>query len=184
MKRFFSLSLALLAFAPTLVFAHAGHEHALNGFIDGLLHPLTGLDHLAMLLGLGALGAWQSRPQRIQLYVGSLGILFAGALLGLISGFETGIEMMILASIFFIALAIFFSLRGLLPLLAAIVLVMFHGWAHGLEMPVGAIFSFMPGMLIMAAVLMGVGYLLGRKVEPKQLGVVSAAAAGLIAWFG
>ncbi|KDE40205.1 HupE-UreJ family metal transporter [Nitrincola lacisaponensis] len=175
--------LALLFCSPLLL-AHPGHDPIQSNFISGLLHPLTGLDHLAMLLGIGALGAWQTAKQRSQLYTGTLGILFAGAILGLLTGFESGIEVMILASMFLIAVALFFSARGLLPMLAALALVMFHGWAHGLEMPGGGVFTFMPGMLIMASVIMTAGYALGKTFQPKWLGAGSGAAALLITLLG
>lgn len=173
--------LALSLFSPAL-WAHSGHDH--SHFISGLLHPLTGLDHLAMLLGIGALGAWQAKQQRTQLYIGSLGILFAGALLGMMSGFAMGIEAMILASLFLIAVALFFAVRGLLPMIAALALVMFHGWAHGLEMPAAGIMTFMPGMLMMAALIMATGFALGKTVQPKWLGAGSGVAALLITLMG
>ncbi len=176
-------TIALMVFSP-LLWAHPGHSHDHSGFLYGLLHPLTGLDHLAMLLGIGALGAWQSTKQRTQLYIGTLGIMFAGAVMGLITGFGTGVEAMILASMFLIAVALFFSLKGLLPMLAALLLVMFHGWAHGLEMPAGGVFTFMPGMLIMAALIMATGYALGKTFQPKWLGAGSGVAALLITLLG
>jgi len=170
----------------SMALAHPGHgaDHSHSSFLYGLLHPLTGLDHLAMLLGIGALGAWQSTKQRIQLYTGTLGIMFAGAVMGLITGFASGIEAMILASMFLIAVGLFFSLRGLLPMLAALVLVMFHGWAHGLEMPAGGVLTFMPGMLMMAALIMAAGYALGKTFQPKWLGIGSGVAAVLISVLG
>ncbi|WP_052063698.1 HupE/UreJ family protein [Nitrincola sp. A-D6] len=149
----FAITAALMLVSPMLL-AHSGHDHSQSSFISGLLHPLTGLDHLAMLLGVGALGAWQTAKQRIQLYTGTLGILFAGAVIGLLTQVGTGIETLIIASMFIIAVALFFAARGLLPMIAALALVMFHGWAHGLEMPAGGVFTFMPGMLIMAALIM------------------------------
>ncbi|GAB2600912.1 MULTISPECIES: HupE/UreJ family protein [Nitrincola] len=175
--------LGLMLMSP-LVLAHPGHEHASHAFTSGLLHPLTGLDHLVMLLGIGMLGAWQSRKGRTQLYIGTLGILFAGAVLGLITQISAGIEMVILASMFLIAAALFFSAKGWLPMIASLVLVMFHGWAHGLEMPAEGVFSFMPGMLIMASFIMATGFALGKTFQPKWLGAGSAAAAALIAVLG
>ncbi len=179
----FITGLGLLLISP-LLWAHPGHSHDHSSFVYGLMHPLTGLDHLAMLLGIGALGAWQATKQRIQLYVGTLGIMFAGAIMGLITGFETGVEAIILASMFLIAVGLFFSLRGLLPMLAALVLVMFHGWAHGLEMPAGGVMTFMPGMLVMASLIMAAGYALGKTFQPKWLGAGSGVAALLITLLG
>lgn len=58
-----------LAFALLLIavpaFAHPGHDS--NPLQDGLLHPLTGLDHLLMLLGTGVLAALTGRTLALPL---------------------------------------------------------------------------------------------------------------------
>lgn len=56
MKKTFAVFLLMLALPA---FAHPGHDS--NPLQDGLLHPLTGLDHLLMLLGTGALAALTGR---------------------------------------------------------------------------------------------------------------------------
>lgn len=56
MKKTFALFLLMLALPA---FAHPGHDA--NPLQDGLLHPLTGLDHLLMLLGTGVLAALTRR---------------------------------------------------------------------------------------------------------------------------
>jgi urease accessory protein len=57
MKKTFALFLLMLALPA---FAHPGHDS--NPLQDGLLHPLTGLDHLLMLLGTGVLAALTGAP--------------------------------------------------------------------------------------------------------------------------
>ena len=46
-----------LTFVPTTAFAHAGHGHA-HGFIHGFAHPLSGLDHVLVMIAIGIV-AWQ-----------------------------------------------------------------------------------------------------------------------------
>ena len=41
-----------LTFVPTTAFAHAGHGHA-HGFIHGFAHPLSGLDHVLVMIAIG-----------------------------------------------------------------------------------------------------------------------------------
>jgi urease accessory protein len=46
-----------LTFVPTAAFAHAGHGHA-HGFIHGFAHPLSGLDHVLVMIAIGIV-AWK-----------------------------------------------------------------------------------------------------------------------------
>ncbi len=165
----------LLTVASPLALAHTGHD--LGGFAAGMLHPLTGLDHLAMLLGVGALGAWQVRRQRFEMYALALLALCAGALLGLVTGWSGGIELMIGLSLFVVAGGLWFARSRAVAMIASVVLVLFHGWAHGLEVAPTQMAFFLPGMLLGACALLGAGFGLGRLVAPKQLGAGSALAA-------
>ncbi len=65
------LGRAALLLLPALALAHpgAGMSHAHDAFLTGLLHPLTGIDHLAAMLALGsgarwpcARSGWRPRP--------------------------------------------------------------------------------------------------------------------------
>lgn len=171
----------LLTLASPLALAHTGSDMA--GFAAGFLHPLTGLDHLAMLLGVGALGASQALRARAGIYSTALIALFGGALLGLATGWAYGIELMIGLSLFVVAAGLWFGRGKVLALMASVVLVLFHGWAHGLEVAPAQMALFLPGMLLMACGLLGAGYGLGRFMAPKALGASSALTAIALALF-
>lgn len=80
-------SATLLTLLPLAAQAHPGHElHA--SFAAGLMHPLTGLDHLAVLLCLGVLAA--GRGIRLALGTGALLVVCAG--FTLLHGLEQGEE--------------------------------------------------------------------------------------------
>ncbi|MBM5815898.1 MAG: hypothetical protein FJ083_04720 [Cyanobacteria bacterium K_Offshore_surface_m2_239] len=81
MKRFTPALIALAAGAATLLSGQpaAAHGQAAGGWAGGLIHPLLGLDHLLMLLAVGAAAALLS--SRLLLWAG-VGALF-GALAGL-----------------------------------------------------------------------------------------------------
>lgn len=183
MKLIKTMTLTLALLSSPLALAHAG-VHLSHGFVEGLLHPLTGLDHLLMLLGVGAMGAWMVAEKRLALYAGAITSLLGGALLGLATGWGTGVEEMILLSLFVMAACLFFKRSNPVAMVAALMLVLFHGWAHGIEMPAGEVAVFLPGMLLMAAILMSFGFLLGSHIRPKWLGVGSGVAAALIAALG
>ncbi|WP_458526825.1 HupE/UreJ family protein, partial [Onishia taeanensis] len=62
-SRLTALSLAPLALAAAgAASAHAGHEAGTGGMMAGLLHPLTGLDHLLALIAIGLWSVRQARP--------------------------------------------------------------------------------------------------------------------------
>jgi urease accessory protein len=171
----------LVALTSPLALAHTGHEMA--GFAAGMLHPLTGLDHLAMLLGVGALGAGQALRARAGIYAAALVALFGGALMGLATGWAGGIEQMIGLSLFVVAAGLWFGRGKALALVASVVLVLFHGWAHGLEVAPAQVAAFLPGMLLSACALLGTGFGLGRLMAPKSLGACGGLAAVVLALF-
>ncbi|MCP8687102.1 HupE/UreJ family protein [Marinobacterium sedimentorum] len=173
---------SLLAVASPLTLAHTGQD--LGGFAAGMLHPLTGLDHLAMLLGVGALGAGQTLKARTGIYAAALVALFGGALLGLTTGWAGGIELMIGLSLFVVAAGLWFGRGKAMAMMASVVLVLFHGWAHGLEVAPAQVAFFLPGMLLTACALLGAGFALGRQLAPRQLGASSALAAVALALLG
>ena len=128
-----------LMLTATAASAHAGHD-AGSGFTSGLLHPMLGLDHL---LAMAAIGFWSVRQSNIMknatpLFVVGGMILGAGLAWGGLSlpGVETGITFSVLvAGILIAALARMPTAVGG-SLVGAFML--FHGFAHGTEMPAGA----------------------------------------------
>nr|MBF0683179.1 HupE/UreJ family protein [Pseudomonas sp.] len=137
------VALVALMAAPAAVMAHPGHEHAVNGtaasFASGLLHPPGGLDHLFAMVVLGVWSAMTAR--RVWLAPLSFAaVLLLGALLGLGGIMLPAIEPMIAASL--LVLGLMTALRARLPEAAgaavAAVFALFHGAAHGGELPLGA----------------------------------------------
>lgn len=128
-----------IALIPSLAAAHPGaHFHV--DMADGFAHPLGGLDHLLAMLGVGLL-AWRLGGRAIWAVPAAFVALMAvGGLVGFagfeLPFFETGIALSLVA--FGAAIA----LRQKLPTAAAAALVgffaMFHGYAHGTELPAAA----------------------------------------------
>ena len=175
----------------TYAAAHPGHEVDAHGisFMDGLLHPLTGLDHLAAMLAVGlwsALSATSAR--RIWLApVAFAGMLLVGALLGL-NGLELpAVEPMIAASLLVMGLLV--ATRAQLPLAVTAgvvgVFAVFHGIAHGTELAGGGNgFAPLLGMLVatIALHLAGVGLGLALRSHsvwwPRVVGGLTALLGG------
>ena len=175
----------------TYAAAHPGHEVDAHGisFMDGLLHPLTGLDHLAAMLAVGlwsALSATSAR--RIWLApVAFAGMLLVGALLGLNGLALPAVEPMIAASLLVMGLLV--ATRAKLPLAVTAgvvgVFAVFHGIAHGTELAGGGNgFAPLLGMLVatIALHLAGVGLGLALRSHsvwwPRVVGGLTALLGG------
>ena len=128
-------SLAALA-APA--FAHVQTGQA-TGFLSGLLHPVSGLDHVLAMVAVGLWGAQLGVPAIWLLPVTFPIVMALGGFLGLLGVPLPGVEVGIAASAILLGAAVMTERR--LPLYAAAALVgffaVFHGHAHGTELPPG-----------------------------------------------
>ena len=152
-----------LMVTATAASAHAGHD-AGTGFTSGLLHPMLGLDHL---LAMAAIGFWSVRQsntmkQITPLFVIGGMILGAGLAWGGLSlpGVETGITFSVLVA------GILIATLAKMPTAVGGGLVgafmMFHGFAHGTEMPAGAtLVAYLAGFSIATLAITLVGRGLG-----------------------
>ena len=171
MKRFMTLALAL---APTVALAHPGHA---SGGFDGMLHPLTGADHLLAMLGVGLWAAQQGRNRAVLplTFLTAMAAGFAAASLG-VTG--PGIEPVILASVILLGAATAMTLRArlavALPLVALFDLA--HGAAHGTA---GTGPTFALGMIATTAALHGAGAAFGLTLNRRAMRL--AGGASLIA---
>ena len=193
-KFIFSKKIISLAALSTTVFsgsalAHTGTDTLMaSTFANGLLHPLTGLDHLLMLLGVGFLAA-QMKGKQVSVILGALVTMLIGTGFGALTGLMTGMESLILASVFIVAAAVWKQSQQVaanINLLssAAVVMVLFHGWAHGVEAPAAQLVQFVPGMLISAAALLTLGAVIGRQVSAKWLSPSLGFSGVLVALLG
>jgi urease accessory protein len=134
-SRLFPL-LALLLL-PTLAQAHPGIPGHTHGLANGLMHPLTGLDHICAMV---AVGLWAAqRGGRALWLVPSVfvSVMALGGVLGMAAVPIPFVEPGIAASV--LVLGVLIAAAARLPLLASALLVgvfaVFHGYAHGAEMP-------------------------------------------------
>lgn len=156
-----------LGCAP-VVLAHTGrpgHLHA--GFVDGALHPLTGIDHLVAML---AVGAWSALAVR-QVWAAPLAfvaLLACGAVSGAAGLQVGGVEPMIAASL--LALGLLIATLRRVPAAAAAAIAggfaFFHGAAHGVE--IGGALPMLAGLVVTTAALHGAGIAIGRIVLERH----------------
>ncbi|MGF1731071.1 HupE/UreJ family protein [Photobacterium kasasachensis] len=183
---------AALLLASGSAMAHSGHGPLESGlfssFFSGVTHPITGLDHLVMLVGVGLIAAqYKQRNQQARIMLAALFSMLLGLGFGALSGFATGIEAMILASVFVASVAVYSRQRAgsngwsVVLSVLAVVAVMFHGWAHGLEASASGLAAFAPGMLVGAGLLAMSGYKLGQYLNPKWQSALLAMSGTLLA---
>jgi urease accessory protein len=131
--------LALALVMPAAALAHTRGGEAL-GFASGLRHPVSGLDHVVAMIAVGLWGAQLGEPAVWLLPVTFPMVMAFGGMLGLIGIALPGIEVGIAASAIVLGFAVFREARPSLWVAALVVGVfaIFHGNAHGTELPAGA----------------------------------------------
>jgi urease accessory protein len=129
-------SALLLACGPVLAHAQEGQA---AGFVTGLLHPISGLDHVVAMIAVGLWGAQLGRPAIWVLPVTFPLVMAMGGFLGLIGVPLPATELGIAVSALALGLAVAAAWRPPLGVAAVMVgfFAIFHGYAHGTELPVG-----------------------------------------------
>lgn len=184
------LALALLGIS-TSAGAHPGdllHQLGDHAFSQGLLHPLTGLDHLLAMLAVGVWAALAHASVRRALWAPAsfVALLLAGTLLGIAGLRLPLVEPLIMASLLVLGLLV--ATRWPLPAWAGSGLVgffaLFHGLAHGSELPGGAetAWAFVAGFTLMTALLHATGLALGFQLKRRTRWVAHVAGAGVFAY--
>lgn len=184
--RLFALLLGMVAIsaAATPALAHTGS--VAGGFIGGFAHPMLGLDHLAAMVAVGLWGAFLGPPAIFILPVVFPLVMAVGGVLGILGVPLPAVEILIAGSA--VVLGAMVALAARPPLWIAAMLVgtfaIFHGHAHGAELPPGvdavaysAGFVIATGLLHLAGIVFG---LLARwpsgRIAVRAVGAAIAVA--------
>jgi urease accessory protein len=119
-------------------FAHVTKGEA-GGFVTGFRHPLSGMDHVLAMVAVGLWGAQLGAPAVWLLPVAFPMVMAFGGMLGLLGVPLPGIEYGIALSAILLGAAVMFEVRPPLALAAVLIafFAIFHGHAHGTELPPG-----------------------------------------------
>jgi urease accessory protein len=172
------LSSMTLGFLPALAFAHPGHPTTDAAFMEGLLHPLTGFDHLFAIVAVGLLAARQGDRSKWLIPITFASLMLVGALASLIPHRFGGAELIIDISVITLVLAVVLSWRATTIVSnrwSTAVLSLFalaHGYAHGAEASQGINAYYLAGMILATLLLC----LIGVAIH-KLFAVISNAAA-------
>ncbi|CAO3432601.1 HupE/UreJ family protein [Azospirillum endophyticum] len=154
---------AAIALVATPALAHPGHL-AGAGFLDGVAHPLGGLDHLIAMVTVGVYGVTIGGRAVLAVPGAFLAAMLAGGLFALTGGQLPLVEPAIYASTVVLALLCVMpvSRNGVTGMVFAAGFGLFHGFAHGAEMPVdAAALGYAAGFLASTAGLHAVGVAIG-----------------------
>jgi urease accessory protein len=179
----FIAGIALPLFLAPAAQAHVGN-HEIGGFVHGLQHPIGGLDHVLAMLAVGLWAAQLGGAALWSLPLAFVGVMVFGGILGMTGVTMPFVEQGILISDLVLGATVLFAAR--LPLAVSIsmvgVLAIFHGYAHGAEMPNGVSgLEYAAGFVCSTALLHFVG--LGSALLIKKLGqdrLVQVAGAGVL----
>ena len=181
-----ALAILLLLCMPAVAEAHP-ETGTIGGFVGGFLHPLTGLDHIVAMVAVGLWGAYLGAPAMWLLPVIFPVVMAFGGALGVLGAplpfTETGIAL----SGVLLGMAVLFAARP--PLWVAGTLVgifaIFHGHAHGAEMPHAAnALTYAVGFVLATGLLHLSGIALGLLTRWPWGQVVVRAGGGVIACIG
>jgi len=182
-----------LALASTPAAAHTGSMQ--GGFVGGLAHPLFGLDHIIAMVAVGLWGAFLGPPAIWLLPVVFPLVMAAGGVVGILGVPLPGTEIGIALSAVVLGLMVMLAARP--PLAVAAMLVgafaVFHGYAHGAELPPGAdavtyciAFVIATGLLHLAGVAFGLSarWPAGRFVVRAAGGAIALGGTAFLSLVG
>jgi urease accessory protein len=163
LPRMIFLILAAALLAPATVLAHNPGGVA-GGFASGFMHPMTGIDHILAMVAVGIWGAQLGAPAIWALPIAFPLVMSVGGAMGVRGVPLPGVEIGIAASALLLGLMIFSESRPSLVVAALLVgfFAVFHGYAHGTELPraanplaygVGCVFA--TGLLHVSGITMG-----------------------------
>ncbi len=150
------------------------------GFLTGLLHPISGLDHVLAMIAVGVWGAQLGAPAVWILPVTFPMVMAFGGTLGLMGVALPGVEVGIAISALALGVLVFAEARPPLAVAALVVgfFAIFHGHAHGTELPEGQSgLLYSVGFVVATGCLHAVGIALGL-IHRWSSGRVALRAGG------
>ena len=192
MMKISALARAAVTLMPGLALAQTGADGHTHGFMAGFLHPVGGLDHVLAMVLVGLL-AWQIGQRALWLVPAAfVAVMAAGGALGMAGIALPALEIGIALSVVVLGAMVAFGVRA--PVAVAMGLAglfaMFHGQAHGAEMPASAsALGYAAGFMLSTALLhaagVAAGFGMGRISAPTvRLAGAAASVAGVVLLVG
>jgi urease accessory protein len=159
--------LAAILLLPSLAHAHVGVGET-SGFLHGMGHPLSGLDHICAMVAVGLWAAQMGGRAIWAVPLTFVSVMALGGALGMLGVHVPFVETGIVISV--LALGVLIAASVHLPLAVSIIVVglfaIFHGHAHGAEMPeTSSGLAYAAGFIIATAFLHACGIGLGIAIQ-------------------
>lgn len=185
LKFFFSVALVAI-WASNPAYAHE-EISGYGGFLDGVMHPILGYDHLLAMLAVGIWGAQMGGSSVWTLPVTFPLIMAVGGFLGINGVPIPRVEPAIASSMVVLGLVILARWKA--PEWSALIIVgafaIFHGYAHGKELPEAADpMAYAIGFVVATGLIHIVGILFGILFCRPFGGWIARGAGGAIAAAG
>lgn len=185
MKKILTILIGIMLILPNISYAHVISGG--GGFMSGFSHPVLGFDHLLAMLSVGILSAQMGGKAIWTVPTAFVVVMLVGGILG-INGVEIGsVELGIMLSVLILGVSI--AVEKKLPHFLAIIFVgffaIFHGHAHGAEMPeLAQPVLYACGFIIGTATIhisgVSIGFMVNKlKGGDKLLRYLGAAIAGI-----
>ncbi|KQZ91351.1 urease accessory protein [Mesorhizobium sp. Root157] len=182
-------AVAVLAASSTIASAHVGVGDT-GGFAHGFWHPIGGVDHILAMVMVGLFAAQLGGRAMWLVPATFVGVMALGGVVGFAGVPVPFVELGIGLSIVVLGVAVALRFRTVIAAAMALVgfFAVFHGYAHGAEMPeTVAGLAYGAGFIVATALLHACGLALGliaaRKAEPSGQTLI-CATGGLTAFAG
>lgn len=180
-----------MLFAGLFLLAQSAWAHdataVAGGFGSGFMHPILGWDHVAAMVAVGLWGAVLGQPAMWILPVTFPLVMALGGALGVAGVPLPGVEIGIAVSALILGAMVLAAARPPLWLAALIVAVfaVFHGHAHGTELPQAVSpLAYSLGFVLSTGLLHMAGIAVGLLTHWRQGYLLVRAGGGLIALAG
>jgi urease accessory protein len=173
------IALASVALLPTAAAAHDGTGLA-GGFGAGFVHPLSGFDHALAMVAVGLWGAILGRPLLVALPTIFPIMMVMGGASGMAGLPAPPVEVGIAMSVAILGLMVLLTVRASILVACAIIAVfaLFHGYAHGQELPSAADpIGYSAGFVLSTGLLHVLGIAIGA-LKSLPAGTLALRAAG------
>ena len=164
-KILFLTAIALMAMTG-LAEAHTGF--GATGFIHGFIHPFTGYDHIIAMVAVGLFAAIIGGRAKFLVPFSFVAMMMAGAAWAIADFSMPFVEAGITASMFVLGGVVLLRWRAPVALAMALCgfFAVFHGFAHGAEMPTEAAgFEYGAGFVMATIMLHAIGLAAGLNTK-------------------